>query len=75
MRDDLRLLVDCLRLAWRRLGCEADHGELLHMDDELWVVCWRCQFQSRGIQVETARVRRAWAFDRMRLRFRWRRAS
>jgi hypothetical protein len=55
---------------WRRLRCRRDHGDVLALDDELWVYCWKCGAQSVGLQIDTADVLRAWAFDRMRLRFR-----
>jgi len=55
---------------WRRLRCRRDHGDVLALDDQLWVYCWRCGYQSPGLQIETADVLRAWSYERMRLRFR-----
>jgi len=38
--------------------------------DALYLHCPHCGFVSPGVVVDTRRIRRAWAFDRMRLRFR-----
>ena len=61
MRADLALLVDVLRLIWRRRTCRRDHGDRIALDDQLWLYCWRCGWQSPGITIETAAVVRAWA--------------
>jgi hypothetical protein len=46
------------------------HGLLVLEPDALYLHCPHCGFISPGVIVDSRRVRRAWAFDRMRLRFR-----
>jgi hypothetical protein len=60
-------ICECLR---RWLSCPREHGLLVLETDALYLHCPHCGFVSPGVMLDTRRIRRAWAFDRMRLRFR-----